>query len=475
MLQKIIKSITVEELYGEFTHKIDIKEGNITLVLGENGLGKTIVLKMIKFLFDNELYELGNYEFKRFIITFQDNSFIEIYKEVKESKRSFRYEDYILHFEYNTASLIDIKEKKENKKELKKSSQKFSLKSDDLIGHFRNDRRNSSYRRNINHRINHAIRNFIPRTIDNIGPDKWYDLNSGVMYSTQDLIERYSEYFPEEILEELKIKEIPDWFIDLTKSINIKLVETQRLLTKINSEEKEYKNAVIQYANQLKEIIKIKALEATNLSTKLDRTYTNRLIEKITSTNTTPNNSIDQSLKDLETRRLFLIKVGLLEHDDEAILPINLNKEYANNDTLRDVLDIYIEDSNEKLSVYKQLSEKLNTLIDIINKRFTYKEFYVNKNEGFIFQSTKTNKVIPLTNLSSGEQHELVLFYELLFNTPKDSLILIDEPEISLHISWQNEFINDLKEVSELINLKSIIATHSPDIINNNWDLTIEL
>lgn len=295
------------------------------------------------------------------------------------------------------------------------------------------------------------------------------------MYSTQELVERYSDYFPEEIIEEMKIKEIPDWFIQLTKSINIKLVETQRLLTKINSEEKEYKNSVIQYSNQLKEIIKIKALEATNLSTKLDRTYTNRLIEKITSTNTTSNNSIDKSLKDLEFKRLFLIMVGLLEHDDEAILPFNLNLGYRDNETLRDVLDIYIDDSNEKLSVYSELSQKLNTLIDIINKRFTYKKLLVNKNEGFIFKSIRTGKVIPLTNLSSGEQHELVLFYELLFNTPENSLILIDEPEISLHINWQNEFINDLKEVSNLINLKSVIATHSPDIINNNWDLTIEL
>ena len=221
--------------------------------------------------------------------------------------------------------------------------------------------------------------------------------------------------------------------------------------------------------------IQNKAIEATSLSTKLDRTYTNRLIEKITSTNTTTNTSIDQSLKNLESKRTFLIKVGLLENDDEAILPINLNLGYRDNETLRDVLDSYIDDSYEKLSVYHDLSKKLNTLIDIINKRFSYKEFYVNKTQGFIFKSNKTQKKIPLTNLSSGEQHELVLLYELLFNTPENSLILIDEPEISLHINWQNEFINDLKEVSDLINLKSIIATHSPDIIDNNWDLTIEL
>jgi predicted ATP-binding protein involved in virulence len=71
----------------------------------------------------------------------------------------------------------------------------------------------------------------------------------------------------------------------------------------------------------------------------------------------------------------------------------------------------------------------------------------INKEQGFVFTSTLTGKQIPLTRLSSGEQHELVLFYELLFKIQPNSLILIDEPEISLHISWLNKFIKDLEEV----------------------------
>jgi predicted ATP-dependent endonuclease of OLD family len=64
------------------------------------------------------------------------------------------------------------------------------------------------------------------------------------------------------------------------------------------------------------------------------------------------------------------------------------------------------------------------------------------------------------------------LFYQLLFNTQDGSLLLIDEPEISLHISWQNQFINDLKEVIKINSMDILIATHSPDIISNYWNLT---
>ena len=77
--------------------------------------------------------------------------------------------------------------------------------------------------------------------------------------------------------------------------------------------------------------------------------------------------------------------------------------------------------------------------------------------------------------LSSGEQHEIVLLYELLFKVSENSIILIDEPEISLHVAWQEVFLKDLGQMAELSRFQALIATHSPQIINDRWDLTVEL
>ncbi|MDF5732730.1 MAG: AAA family ATPase [Rhizonema sp. PD38] len=77
--------------------------------------------------------------------------------------------------------------------------------------------------------------------------------------------------------------------------------------------------------------------------------------------------------------------------------------------------------------------------------------------------------------MSSGEQHELVLLYELLFKVQPDSLVLIDEPELSLHVGWQIQFLKDLQEITGLAYLDILMATHSPDIIQDRWDLTVEL
>ena len=102
-----------------------------------------------------------------------------------------------------------------------------------------------------------------------------------------------------------------------------------------------------------------------------------------------------------------------------------------------------------------------------------------NKEKGFVFKTpynylSNTDNLSP-TDLSSGEQHELVLLYELLFKVKSNSLVLIDEPELSLHVGWQSQFLKDLQDIIKVANLDILMATHSPDIIQDRWDLTVEL
>jgi len=52
---------------------------------------------------------------------------------------------------------------------------------------------------------------------------------------------------------------------------------------------------------------------------------------------------------------------------------------------------------------------------------------------------------------------------------------MIDEPEISLHIAWQQDFLNDISAIIDLSKFDVLLTTHSPDIINNRWDLTVAL
>ena len=77
--------------------------------------------------------------------------------------------------------------------------------------------------------------------------------------------------------------------------------------------------------------------------------------------------------------------------------------------------------------------------------------------------------------LSSGEQHEIVMFYDLIFKVEPNTLVMIDEPELSLHVTWQNKFINELKQIVQHSEFDVLIATHSSTIIGKNSHLMVRL
>ena len=81
-----------------------------------------------------------------------------------------------------------------------------------------------------------------------------------------------------------------------------------------------------------------------------------------------------------------------------------------------------------------------------------------------------------LSTLSSGEIHILIIFASIIFRpniSKEQTIILIDEPELSLHVRWQEKFMDSLLEASD--EFQYIIATHSPEIIIGRVDHCVEL
>jgi predicted ATPase len=93
------------------------------------------------------------------------------------------------------------------------------------------------------------------------------------------------------------------------------------------------------------------------------------------------------------------------------------------------------------------------------------------KNDGFVVwlkdSRGKGRQKILRSSLSSGEQHLLVLFYEVIFHPQaKPTLLLIDEPELSLHITWQLKLIDLLEQACSVSGTEMLVATHSPQIVD---------
>lgn len=86
-----------------------------------------------------------------------------------------------------------------------------------------------------------------------------------------------------------------------------------------------------------------------------------------------------------------------------------------------------------------------------------------------------SNTIIDFKELSSGELNIASILYNLVFKTENGSLILIDEPEVSLHLSWQELFSDEiLKLIENKDNIQVIVASHSPFICSGHDNLLIE-
>ena len=90
---KTIKSITIEELFGSYNHHIEFKQQeDITILLGQNGIGKTSILIILDMLFNHQLSLLTHIPFKKTTIVF-DNDLELIIKLVNgTSEQAFDYE-----------------------------------------------------------------------------------------------------------------------------------------------------------------------------------------------------------------------------------------------------------------------------------------------------------------------------------------------------------------------------------------------
>lgn len=80
-----IAQFKVENLFNSFTHVIDFKnETGITLMLGQNGLGKTVMLNLIKSIFSYNFDKVLDVCFSKVVITFDNNNKIELEQRIEK-------------------------------------------------------------------------------------------------------------------------------------------------------------------------------------------------------------------------------------------------------------------------------------------------------------------------------------------------------------------------------------------------------
>ncbi len=113
----------------------------------------------------------------------------------------------------------------------------------------------------------------------------------------------------------------------------------------------------------------------------------------------------------------------------------------------------------------QELQDFISTVFKGLKLTFNLSSIHYTKNI-VLFKDNNGNE-FDIDKLSTGEKTLLSKVLYLFFQDYKNKVILIDEPELSLHPSWQNRVLKIYENFAIANNCQVIIATHSPHIVGS--------
>ncbi len=442
--------LEVRGLLDRFDHVIDFPPSWEFIILhGPNGVGKTRILELITYTFAMNVQRLSRVPFQAARFEFDDGSQLTLdrtnSRQLELVERDVEYEDLRRPVFFGLS------------------------RSGDLLAEWSGDRLSSDQLLRCARVIEREI------LARRVAPRSWRISHTGETIGLEDLVDRYFHLLPPHMAQDILEAEAPEPLQLFCQEMNVHLIETQRLVTRDSSEdhgrargEASQRPTAVRYAEDLRTRLHAALANNSRTTQQLDRTFPKRILDAKLSSDI-DDDAIRRRYEEQSQLRSRLSAITLLEERADLPLPDRDLQAWE-----RRVLWTYLEDTDAKLSTFQTLLEKVDIFREIVSSRFLYKRIFIDSDVGFRVE-TDEGKAVPPASLSSGEQHELILVYDLLFNAPENSLVLIDEPEISLHVAWQQQFLSDLIEISALTPLKFMIATHSPQIIHKWWERTVRL
>jgi ABC-type branched-subunit amino acid transport system ATPase component len=425
-------SYEITDLFGMFNYSFDLDTEGITLLTGVNGTGKSTILRTIDAVSTGSWFTLVGMPFKALALGFDSGRVFQFTQDANRVEMSMTGEEtYVISF--SGAESKDVQKREitlmNRYRELLAREQDLERERDLVI--MRPEGRD--------------IERAITVELDHIRARV-----------------RELDIFPE------WAARMPDVFPVLFITDQRLIIDTPRRYERERVERITTRVAADEVARQIaREIGTAKSVFA-NKTQALDRDFPHRVIRAIGRPPKVTEQELRGRLDDLTRQSKDLEAVGLLSPGSVG----EFESLDLKTDQVRAVIETYTEDTQEKLDVLEPVRIKLRLFSEFLRQHYGRKRVLIDAERGFTIR-VEANKPfeLPPSKLSSGEQQILVLAHEVLFNAAPGTLVLIDEPELSLHVLWQASFIEDLAQMGKVNSLSFLLATHSPTLIGGREDL----
>ena len=226
--------------------------------------------------------------------------------------------------------------------------------------------------------------------------------------------------------------------------------------------------AVAEYAQDLRLQISRELARYAAASQRQDREFPQLVVQAMSAGEDINLADVRELLESVGTRRQALERVGLLESDVGSVP--QFQPESLELENVSPVIKTFAEVTLRKFDTLEPFRRRLQLFVDFLDQHFVEKRAVTTDERGLMFELNNGETVRP-NELSSGEQQMLVLAYQLLFETSPGTLLLVDEPELSLHVGWQSSFVDDISAMGRDRGLQFLLASHSPVLIGGREDL----
>jgi len=458
-----LKRIQIKSLFGEFDFDVPIEENTLILV-GENGSGKSTLINIIYLILTSQWDRLRDLPFHSCVVTIGEQEYT-IFKEqlpkntYQKANKPLRYLERRLNEEHINSLLEELAEN---------SSEYWSTREGEIrLRDLRNIYSSYSKPKSI------AFEAFVELAQSNplYVPEDKEDDDLGVKALSRLLSSNEEEqvlFLPTYRRIE---KELSDVFPDLdSEDLSSPLYIRSSLFSQKSSyiELVEFgmKDVEEAFSSTLKDLDQ-KFRSALN---QLTGSYLSDILQGKYNKVDASSLSTDEAVYTVD---LMLPRIGeeILSEEDRSKLR-ELLSDIKKKQDLNVEKQISAHFLNSLLSIHKIQQEReqpIRQFVDLINKYLSNKEIIFDPASFELIikrRNSKTSREVPLDNLSSGEKQIISLFSHVFLSGYQQYFVVIDEPELSISVPWQKNFLKDLKDTGKCSGLLAV--THSPFVFENS-------